>query len=200
MIGTYQQLTIRQFLHCKSITDLEEDPILRKCKMLSEITGKPLDEVESMPLVDLLKQLKDFDNIGQFTFENKVNFNFKVKGERFRVIWKQQKLTADQYIDVSHFTKNQDQIIFNIHNILAAICVRRTWYGKLLPYKGEEHKDIADLFFNNMLISQAYPIMVFFCDYSIKLTQAIQTYLAEEVQQLRNQLETSTTVGDGSLS
>lgn len=198
MIGTYQQLSIKQFLHCKSIADLEEDPILRKCKMLSEITGKPLDEVEAMPLADLIKELKDFDNIGQFSFDDKIKFRFKVKGQRFSVVWKQQKLTADQYIDVSHFTKNKDQILSNIHNIMAAICVRRTWYGRLLPYKGEDHKEIADLFYNHMLIAQAYPIMVFFCDYSIRLTQAIQTYLDQEVSQVRNQVEVSMINGDGS--
>jgi len=46
----YSELTIKQFLRCKTIADLETDPIMRKVKMLAEIEGKDVDEVESMPI------------------------------------------------------------------------------------------------------------------------------------------------------
>jgi hypothetical protein len=58
--------------------------------------------------------------------------------------------------------------------------VERNWYGKQLGYKGDKHKEVADLFYNEMKISTAYPIMLFFCKYYEALQQNILIYLESE--------------------
>jgi len=150
----YSELTIKQFLRCKTIADLETDPIMRKVKMLAEIEGKDVDEVESMPIGDLLARLKGLEQI--------------------------EAMQPDQKI--THFCKEQDKIIHNIHNILAALVVERTWWGKEKKYNGDKHKEIADLFYNQMKISTAYPIMLFFCKYYEALVTNIITYLGAEAE------------------
>ncbi len=178
----YSELTIKQFLRCKTIADLETDPIMRKVKMLAEIEGKDVDEVESMPIGDLLARLKGLEQIEAMQPDQKIKLKFKLGGKRFIVKWRQQDLTAAQYIDATHFCKEQDKIIHNIHNILAALVVERTWWGKEKKYNGDKHKEIADLFYNQMKISTTYPIMLFFCKYYEALVANIITYLGEEAE------------------
>lgn len=189
MIANYNQLTIKKFLNCKRISEMEADQIDRNVRLLAEITGKEVDEVESMPINELKEQLKKLGAVETLAPEAKVKMKFKIKGKRFTCIWQSQYLTAAQYIDVCHFTKNQSDIIYNIHNILAAICVQRTWYGKQLKYDGAKHKEIADLFYNHMTIEQAYPIMLFFCKYLEELETNIATYLLEEANNLTKEAQ-----------
>ena len=185
----YSELTIKQFLRCKTIADLETDPIMRKVKMLAEIEGKDVDEVESMPIGDLLARLKGLEQIEAMQPDQKIKLKFKLGGKRFIVKWRQQDLTAAQYIDATHFCKEQDKIIHNIHNILAALVVERTWWGKEKKYNGDKHKEIADLFYNQMKISTAYPIMLFFCKYYEALVTNMLTYLGAEAERQINSIK-----------
>ena len=194
MIRGYSDLTIKQFIKCKQISELEDDPILRKVKLLAEVTGRTTEEVETMPLADMMHQLKQLDQLTGMEHSENVDMKFKVKGKRFECIWKVQELTAAQYIDVKHFAKDPNKLTENIHNILAAICVERTWYGKRKPYNGTNHEAIANHLYTHMTINQAYPIMVFFCKFSEALSSAILTYTVEEAQKLKQQI-TSTQSG-----
>ena len=197
MIPNYAKLTIKQFLKCKQISELESDPIDKNIKLLSEVTGKPIEYFENLPLGELKDNLYKLAQIESLHENSKVHMKFKIKGKRFEVIWREQELTAAQYIDVCAFTKDPEQILYNIHNILASICVERTWYGKRLKYDGAKHKDIAELFYNHMTIEQAYPIMLFFCRYYEALAESIETYLSKEVEELKQHLQTfgANTVG-----
>ncbi len=58
MIANYNQLTIKQFLNCKRISELEADPIDKNVRLLAEITGKEVDDIESLPIGELKEQLK----------------------------------------------------------------------------------------------------------------------------------------------
>jgi hypothetical protein len=177
-----ENLTIGQFIKCKTISEFETDVLDKSIKMLAIVTNKTFDEIEAMPVDELTNALKQFNEIEKLTESTKVRMKFKVKGKRFVCIWQTQKLGANQYIDATSFCKNEKDIVNNIHNILASICVERTWYGKKLKYNPEKHKEIADLFYNHLKITQAYPILLFFCRYFKELHDNIQIYLEEEVQ------------------
>lgn len=189
MIANYSKLTIKQFLNCKRITESISDPIDKNVRLLAEISGRSVDEIESLPLGKLKDQLKELSNIESLTEAKKLKLKFKLKGQRFEIIWKQQELTAAQYIDVNHFAKDHESIVYNIHNILAAITVKRTWYGKRLKYDGTTHKDTAELFLNHMTIEQAYPIMLFFCKYYEELANNILTYLSGQAVEIMKEVE-----------
>jgi len=198
MISKYSDLTIKQFLNCKLISEMQTDPIDRNVRLLAEVSGKTVDEIESLPLTELKAKLKYLANIEDLGEVGKVRMKFKVKGKSFKVIWKTQELTSGQYIDVSHFTKEPDKIIYNIHNILAAISVPMKYGLIQQKYDGAKHKDIADLLYNHMTIAQAYPIMLFFCRYFEELDSNILTYLVEEGKKALKEVEahfTPNTVG-----
>ena len=177
-----ENLTIGQFIRCKTISDFETDVLDKSIKMLAIVSNKTFDEIESMPINELTKALEQFNEIEKLTSNTKVQMKFKVKGRRFECIWQTQKLGANQYIDATSFCKDEKEIVNNLHNILASICVERTWYGKKLKYNPENHKEIADLFYKHMKITQAYPILLFFCKYFEELVNNIQIYLEEESQ------------------
>jgi hypothetical protein len=198
MISKYSDLTIKQFLNCKLISEMQTDPIDRNVRLLAEVSGKTVDEVESLPLTELKAKLKYLANIEDLGEVGKVRMKFKVKGKSFKVIWKTQELTSGQYIDVSHFTKEPDKIIYNIHNILAAISVPMKYGLIQQKYNGAKHKDIADLLYNHMTIAQAYPIMLFFCKYFAELDSNILTFLVQEGKKALKEVEahfTQNTVG-----
>jgi hypothetical protein len=198
MISKYSDLTIKQFLNCKLISEMQTDPIDRNVRLLAEVSGKTVDEIESLPLTELKAKLKYLANIEDLGEVGKVRMKFKVKGKSFKVIWKTQELTSGQYIDVSHFTKEPDKIIYNIHNILAAISVPMKYGLIQQKYDGAKHKDIADLLYNHMTIAQAYPIMLFFCRYYEELDSNILTFLVEEGKKALKEVEahfTQNTVG-----
>ena len=187
-MARYQDLTIKQFLQCKLIAELETDPIIRKTKMLAMVSGRTLDEVESLPLDKLLKELKGLDQAETLQEDAKVKMKFRLGGKRWIIKWRQQDLTAEQYIDSTFFCKDQDKILQNIHNILASLAVERGWF-KELGYSGETHKERAELFYNHMKIKDAYPIMLFFCRYYKTLADNIQIYLAEEADKLLGEVK-----------
>jgi len=189
MISKYSDLTIKQFLNCKLISEMQTDPIDRNVRLLAEVSGKSVDEIESLPLTELKAKLKYLANIEDLGEVGKVRMKFKVKGKSFKVIWKTQELTSGQYIDVSHFTKEPDKIIYNIHNILAAISVPMKYGLIQQKYDGAKHKDIADLLYNHMTIAQAYPIMLFFCKFFAELDSNILTYLVEEGKKALKEVE-----------
>jgi hypothetical protein len=176
----FEKITISQFIKCKTIAELESDPLNRNIKLLAELTNKTFDDVESMPIDKLKLALKSFSEIENLNPNAKMRMDFKVKGRRFKCIWQTQKLTGAQFIDAASFCKDEASIINNIHNILAAICVEKTWYGKVKKYDGINHKEVSDLFLNHMKIEVAYPIMLFFCKYYKELADNILIYLESE--------------------
>jgi hypothetical protein len=177
-----ENLTIGQFIKCKTISEFETDVLDKSIKMLAIVSNKTFDEIEAMPVNELTDALKQFNEIEKLTENTKVRMKFKVKGRKFECIWQTQKLGANQYIDATSFCKDEKDIVNNIHNILASICVERTWYGKKMKYNPENHKEIADLFYNHMKITSAYPIMLFFCKYFEELHSNILIYLEEAAE------------------
>ena len=189
MIANYSQLTIKQFLQCKLIAELEPDPLIRKMKMLAEVSAISFEDIETLPLGELVEALKDLSQIESLPEDSKIKMKFKLGGKRWTAKWRQQELTGEQYIDTTHFCKDPDKIVSNIHLILASLVVERTWYGRELPYSGETHADRADLFYREMKIENAYPIMLFFCEYYKRLADNILTCLLTQGEKLVKQME-----------
>lgn len=182
MIGNYYDLTIKQFLRIKTITELETDPLQRSIRMIAEVTGKTVDEIEEYTLDEIKEMAKKMADIETLQPTDKLKMKFKIGGKRFEYIWKTQELTAYQYIDATHFCKDP---VNNIHNILASIVVERSVFGKRKPYNGNTHKERAELFYEQMKIKDAMPVMLFFCKYLGALSDLTQTFLISQVSQLK---------------
>ena len=184
MITSYDQLTIKQYLQLKLIAELESDPLIRKMKMLAEVSGQSLEWAEALPIGELISRLEKLDRIAEIPEGGKVNMKLKAGGKKWILKWRTQDLLGSQYIDSMHFLKDEAKIEKNIHNVLASIAVEVNWYGKELPYDGNNHKERAETFKNELKMAQVYLIYVFFCEYFKTLTDNIQTYLIAEAEKV----------------
>ena len=140
--------------------------------------------VQTCALPILLRKFEVNDTLDS---NAKVKMKFKLGGKKYIILWRQQDMTAEQYIDASHFCKDQTNIVHNIHNILASLAVERTWW-KNKPYSGETHKERAELFKREMRIKDAYPVMVFFYTYFKKLDDNTLTFLEKEAAKVKEVL------------
>lgn len=166
------------------ISETESDPLQRNIRLLSEITGIEVDRLENhFPIGELTAMLNDLGKLDNSLEDKKVRMTFKCGGKRFKVKWRQQELTASQYIDSTTFARSNP--IEQIHNILASICVEVNWLGIEQPYDGAKHKEVSELFYNNLKIEVAYPIMLFFCKYLNELQTTTQTFLMAEVERMK---------------
>jgi hypothetical protein len=85
------------------------------------------------------------------------------------------KWNVGQYVSMSNLTKDQSTILDNVHIILAVMCV------------GKDKMDVEDRsehFQNNLSISIAYPIALFFCAVMLKLPDNLMDYLKGKESQV----------------
>lgn len=114
-----------------------------------------------------------------FVFRNKIYkpcINFK-------------SLNAGQYIDLTTYTKNPDKIVDNMNYLMAIMCSPVNWIGIRKKYNGVEMAKRAEIF-NDLPITLAYPLCVFFCLNLENSIKSMQDYLAEQavmsVEKLKN--------------
>ena len=109
-------------------------------KVISIVTGKTEDEVDSMPM----NALKDYEDIFTMPKEGKPLGNIKVNGRMYRLVWDVQKLPAARYIEGKTFS--QEGIIPNLHSIMAS-CVmpqkRFLWGWRDAKYDASKHAEYA---------------------------------------------------------
>ena len=177
----YFNLTLRKFIELNQIP--KEDWLERlmfvypnasseKVRDLGELYQELLDAENSIPRAKLSKFYR-------------VGWNWYYLNTRLSSI------RADQFIDLAHFA-GKDEPADEIHNILAIFLIPvKSFFGEWL-YNGSIHKEVAsDLL--KMKLKDATPIMVFFCNYLEKLSEAIPTYLMGKLEKLN----LSTKSGDG---
>lgn len=102
------------------------------------------------------------------------------------------------------FLKDPSAINENIHKILAVLLTPMKFGFIKTKYNGKKHEALANFIDENMPVSIAYPILVFFCNLSGNLMQGITAFLKAEttpkINQTQAQLQTITNSMDGLLS
>ncbi len=110
-------------------------------KVISIVTGKSEEEVDSMPL----NALKEYDDIFNMPEVGKPISYIKVNGRHYRLCWDIQKLPAARYIEGKTFS--QEGIINNLHMIMAS-CVMPSrkilWFYRDMKYDAAKHSEYAN--------------------------------------------------------
>ena len=138
-----------------------------------------MDKVSFMNSLDLIRPLKNARQV-----------RFCIRGRWFRINLNALKLTGGQYIDLMTFLKDNENPISNIHRILAVIATPLKWGLIPVKYDGKDHQERASFLLENMPMSIAYPVLVFFCNLSQHLTAAMKDYLKTETIGKMNQIQT----------
>lgn len=178
-----KDITIKQFI---AITDIAKNgrysnEIERDTAILQVLTGKPEKYFEDMSLTEFKKLTNGLGEITLAGIDANAKKYIKANGKIYAPVYNFGKLTSGQFIDATHFLKDQDSLIENLPKILASICVptKRGLFGrKLLKYGAEDHADVAANF-EEALIVDAYGISVFFFNVWINFLSNTGAYMVK---------------------
>lgn len=193
MRSNYYNLTLKDFIELQQVT---ESGIEGKKKKLSIVYKLELEFFDGFTSEQIISLYSDFEKLEAQPIKTTYKKRVKVGGRWFFVDYRLSQISASQFIDISHFSKSNP--IENIHKIVAS-CIRPiSWkYGKPSKYNGEEHEEISELLLNSMKVKDAYPIMLFFCTLSNRLSDNILTYFLSTKEETLNKLKLFTQNGDG---
>ena len=194
MKRNYYNLTLKDFIELQQVKDLGIEAKKKKLSIIYKIELEFFDGFTSEQIISLYS---DFEKLEAQPIKTTYKKRVKVGSRWFFVDYRLSQISASQFIDISHFSKSNP--IENIHKIVAS-CIRPiNWkFGKPSKYDGSEHDEISELLLNQMKVKDAYPIMLFFCTLSGKLSDNILTYFLSTKEETLNRLRTFIQNGDGS--
>jgi hypothetical protein len=178
-------VTLRQF---SDIYDLIQDkslePIHRMRRIVAVLADKPFSEVDKYSLATIKKIYEAIDlNLDMGPAVE----SFTHKGYIWKVNKDITKLTAGEYISLTHFTKEGQNIVANSPQILAILCKphRKKWF-KLRPVEIEFKETAAIL--SDVGVNVAYPLAVFFCNLLTNYILIIEASLSDQLNQTREKI------------
>lgn len=193
MKSIYYNLTLKDFIELNSVKGSDLEAKRQKLSILFKVEKEFFDGMTSAQVIDLYS---DFEKLEAQPIKAVYKSKVKVGSKWFFIDYRLSQISSAQFIDITHFAKSNP--LDNIHKIVAS-CIRPiNWrFGKAGKYNGDEHDEISELLLNKMKIKDAYPIMLFFCTLSSKLSDNILSYFLIQAETMENQLRTLTQNGDG---
>lgn len=157
----------------------DENSLDYKIKAISILTGRTVDEVESLS-IDEFKALANKIKIPDLS--NKLVFTSKINGIRFDAILNMKEISTAEFLEVSTFTKDEKSIIKNLHKLMAIFYKPQSkWIG--LKKVSMKRSEVAEMFREHMDIAIAYPLAVFFLESWKKSTPIILTSLEKKMRE-----------------
>lgn len=191
---SWKDITIGQFIEAWQVQQMQfDDELDRNLAMAAAITGNSASDLKQMGYDDLVQLFRDIQFVAYpEQMDKRFPKLFSIKGRMFRPTRKFNKLSAGQFIDLTSFIKKSDEIIPNLHKILATLClpfrygvrfqtsprIRAKWF---YWYDGAKHEQLSELLYDNLTMDIAYPIAVFFCNLWAGFTPHIVRYLETEM-------------------
>jgi hypothetical protein len=178
----WSQITIGQFQELQLLTEPSFD---NQLKTLSILSGKKLDEIEEMRIVDITAALAKLAFMAELPTAKNVG-SFRIGNTLYKFAANQHHLQAHQFIMVQDLFAEKDKWVQNLHTIMAALCVPyRIFPPKRKEVKTDDFEKIAAHFRERMPISFAYAYTLFFSLCLPELLETTQAYLEQEVEKLR---------------
>lgn len=172
----------RKKLKTKDVPQFDHET---ECVLISTLSGESIDEILQLSMGShnhLMNQLSFLSE----PVEGELKTRFTVNGQRYYVETNPKKINGGQFTTLMHFTKDEEKVDADLHNLLACFVNRRKWWERKGKYNGELHEDIA----NDMLdlpITTVKPITDFFLsDYlnSLKNTALFLEYAGKGLKRL----------------
>ncbi len=187
----WSDVTIGNYINLRPVLNSELNPIERVINILAVLTGQKRDVIKNISL-DQFKSIKKKMSFLETELPNKLTKRrFKIGGQWYEFKVDAKKLLFGEYINSMEILQNakedEEAIFNNLHHILTTICrpVKKTLFGwKHIKVDSEILRKTADNFLNNMPMTIAYPIGVFFYTHSEDLTKAIKTSLMVEAERI----------------
>lgn len=170
----WNEITIGQFQHINAaIKNYPDNAVSQSVWMLAALAGKSREELLAMDFTREFKPLMaELDWINTTPLPEKLPAEFEVDNQKYKLVYDIKQRTTGQFIDLAHFSSEPEEIIPNLHFILAILCV---------PEGQKDHsvnfEQRAKLFREKITIDIAYPIATFFLKQWLDSLPRILTYL-----------------------
>ena len=188
---SWQDITIGQYIKLRPVLKAELNPIERVINILAVLTNQKKEVIKNIPLSQY-KVIKEKMNFLETEIPKQLEKRrFKIGDTFYEFKVDAKKLLFGEYINnmeiLQKASKNEEIVFENLHHILTTICrpVEKKWLRwRYIDVDGEVLRKTADNFFNNMPITIAYPIGVFFYNHFQSLTQDIRISLMEKATKM----------------
>ena len=188
---SWQDITIGQYIKLRPVLKAELNPIERVINILAVLTNQKKEVIKNIPLSQY-KVIKEKMNFLETEIPKQLDKRrFKIGDTFYEFKVDAKKLLFGEYINnmeiLQKAANNQEVIYENLHHVLTTICrpVEKKWLRwREIDVDGEVLRKTADNFFNNMPITIAYPIGVFFYNHFQTLTQDIRISLMEKATEM----------------
>ena len=188
---SWQDITIGQYIKLRPVLKAELNPIERVINILAVLTNQKKEVIKNIPLSQY-KVIKEKMNFLETEIPKQLEKRrFKIGDTFYEFKVDAKKLLFGEYINnmeiLQKAANNQEVIYENLHHVLTTICrpVEKKWLRwREIDVDGEVLRKTADNFFNNMPITIAYPIGVFFYNHFQTLTQDIRISLMEKATEM----------------
>ena len=187
----WEDVTIKNYINLRPVLNSKLNPIERVVNILAVVTGQKRDVIKNISLKQYKSIKKKMSFLETELPKQLKDKRFKIGGQWYEFKVDAKKLLFGEYInsmEILQNAKDDEEAIFNnLHHILTTICrpVKKTVFGwKHIEVDSEVLRKTADNFLNNMPMTIAYPIGVFFYTHSEDLTKAIKTCLMQEAEKM----------------
>lgn len=174
-IGQFQQINA-------ALKNYPDNAITQAVWMLNALTDKSREELLALDFAKEFKPLmKELDWVNTTPLPTKLPKKFGLDGQHYNLVYDMKQRTTGQFVDLAHLTTEPDNIIPNLHQILAVLCV---------PDGQKDHaigfEERAKFFQNHLTITIAYPIATFFLKLWLDSLPHILTYLEKQTMTKKN--------------
>lgn len=191
MIKGWNEITISRW---KEINQVQSEfEISRLVEILSILTDRDPDELRSLPVNEFRKLQSEFAWTAEPPKADVVT-KFEIKGKKYGIIPQLDFITAGEWLDAESW---KDDSVANIHFYSALIyrpIVKEddtTW--EIEPHKTAGFLERANLFLNELPITQVYGAVLFFLASAVGFSESIQDYLTQKQKIHENQTKMTQT-------
>lgn len=169
-------MTVKQFQEIYLLRENSEgmSDIEITSRAVAIYKGIDYEDIDRMKLKEFNKSCAEINRNLELDFTGLPKY-LRV-GTRFYWINYKASETAGRYVEGAEFGKD---MILNLHKILASCVQPMTWYGKIKPFKAEDHAKYADDM-RKVSFDEAYSVGVFFYHLFRELMRASQPYMVQE--------------------
>lgn len=187
--NTFEELTISKYQELFKIKDMDKEQILDYIHILSGIDREIIGMMGIDDIEKITNNLLNFFNKGEYKRVEAV----KIGKDTYVFDDNLYEMNFDMWIDLDELTKDQDDIIDNLH-IIMAILYRKKKSRKFLnrvllmeEYNSKNIKERANFFKENMMMDKVLGAMFFFINLKMKYMEHIGDYLEKKAKEMETE-------------
>jgi hypothetical protein len=191
IITSWDGVTISAYLQYKMVL---EDPNIsdfeKNLRILSILCGIDRETLNDLPANQIIPLFNKMEFLKIAPTANPEPY-YEINGKRFALVMDVTKITAGQFIDLNHYTRDADSIIYDIHLICATLLLPvKEYRGKKIPpiekYGESSTEERADFLYDHMPIKEALGISNFFMNLYSLFIEITKIYLEQTRMQQMN--------------